>query len=299
MKFYLKVIIALIVGGVYLSLIFDPPDKVEPLEKATLENYLRAMHSRQPVDFAVSFRHIRADGSKTDLLSSYWPDPATKQWYAKLETRLYGPGYLQWQMTPKSQKPPIEDPESTIYDSLLPPDTLKEFVRAIIDSGLFEIPLAKITYETRRVEHPVQKGRWYIGENWYWDDPNSLLCVTDSCRKANRGVWLSPTLEDLRTGRDFLRVAIGSGRLDIRWTTDRMDKDAPLAPNFQKIVQFVQNTLIPFAEKNYYDKTIFKGTKVIYVPTMGTPQRNLCFLYGYQVCGLPPGPTLPESATSG
>lgn len=290
---------ALIAGGLFIMTLFDPPDQVRPLEKPTIERFLHAMGSERATDFAVVFHHIKPDGSKTDIIAAYRFDGGTRQWFVRMETRLYGEKYLPWEKALADKKGSYGNPTLAVYYSFLPPDTLKNFAREIINSGLFEIPLQKETYETVRVEHPAQKGRWYVGMDWYWSDPKGLLCGTESCRKANKAQWLDPTSEELARGLEFVSIRMGSGPFDMRWTTDRMETEAPFAPLFKKVIHYVYAELVPFAEKNYYDKRLYEGKVTTYVPTMGTPQRNLCFLYSPQVCGLPSGPAHLQSSTSG
>ncbi|MHA2612268.1 MAG: hypothetical protein V2G33_07805 [bacterium JZ-2024 1] len=275
------------VAVLLLATLFNPPDQIKPLERSTLERYLQAMGTSRPVDFSISFDHIRPDGSMTRILCSYWIDPDSRQWYGIMKTRLYGPGYLQWEKSDVKQKNSSPGPGLEVYDSLLPTDTLKKFAQTILNSGLYEISLGKITYETARVEHPVQKGRWYIGENWYWDDPKNLLCQTESCRKANRGEYLSPTLEDFTTRRAYVSIRVGSGNFDMRWATDRLEPDAPFAPFFSRVIAFVEQILIPFARKNYFDLRKYEGNREIYKPTQKTPQWGLCQQYSPRVCGFP------------
>jgi hypothetical protein len=204
------------------------------------------------------------------------------------------PGYHQWK-----QKPPRNSaqtpPELDIYKSFARQKDVEALINLLLDSGLFEIGLNKVTYEPRHIKYSTLNGRWPRPQDWSWDDPSGLLCETDSCRKANLGetVYLVPTADELASGREFAYILVSSGNRIMRFPYDQLTKNTPLTQKFRKILKFAEETLVPYAEKNYFKRFKKRGTQTVLFEK--GPQFAECYNHP-TVCGLPRSPDKPKPA---
>lgn len=291
MKVYLLLLIFL--SAVFMGIEVNPPAEISALDPEGIRVFLSRVDDRflTPHPMGITMRRTYADGRFTwmDIIYGYEP-PSTPKGKDLLvvEMKFYiaGPGFIQYYLYDRPHRPVSERPENLFIDSFGRREDIHKFLDVIINSGLFEIPLKKVSYETGRVEHPTQKGRWYVGHSWYWDDPNGLLCETKSCKENNDGTGVYLSAEDFGKGRDYIHFFMSAGHSSIWWNYDQMHKPGPMTEKFQKVLQYVDNILIPFAEKNYYRKSREAGGKVIERDLQG-PQYSECFKYDPMVCGYP------------